>query len=75
MKTTRMDVSKCKSLNAKHKMLDKFKVMKYISLENKTFYFLSALILLFICASCAHVDKAKDEKTPAVSPRPNSQPA
>jgi MSHA biogenesis protein MshL len=64
----RMDVSKCKSLNAKHKMLDKFKVMEYISLENKTFYFLSALILLFICASCAHVDKTKDEKTPAVSP-------
>jgi len=64
----RMDVSKCKSLNAKHKMLDKFKVMEYISLENKTFYFLSALILLFICASCAHVDKAKDEKTPTVSP-------
>ncbi|HQP51792.1 MAG TPA: hypothetical protein PLA06_06405 [Syntrophorhabdaceae bacterium] len=64
----RMDVSKCKSLNAKHKMLDKFKVMEYISLENKTFYFLSALILLFICASCAHVDKAKDEKTPVVSP-------
>ncbi|HOB69870.1 MAG TPA: hypothetical protein PKK34_08735 [Syntrophorhabdaceae bacterium] len=64
----RMDVSKCKSLNAKHKMLDKFKVMEYISLENKTFYLLSALILLFICASCAHVDKAKDEKTPTVSP-------
>ena len=57
----RMDVSKCKSLNAKHKMLDKFKVMEYISLENKTFYFLSALILLFICASCAHVDKAKGD--------------